>query len=103
MGKAKQQLQKMAGRSMAELRKMDPRRADLKKMTELDYSILSEAFATLAKPAKRALISNGIRTPADLARFSVDTVAGFHGIGPETVDALLGVLRKQRLKFKSEG
>ena len=71
-----------------------------KKVTELDYSVLSDAFNVLSKPAKRALINNGIHTPKDLARFTVETVASFHGIGPEAIDAMMVILQKQRLKFK---
>jgi hypothetical protein len=72
------------------------------KATEVEYDLLSDAFNVLSKPAKRALIRNGIRTPKDLARFTVDTVANMHGIGPEAIDAMMTILQKQRLKFKSQ-
>jgi hypothetical protein len=71
-----------------------------KKVAEFDYSMLSDAFNVLSKPARRALINNGIHTPKDLARFTVDTVAQMNGVGPEAIDAMMTILQKQRLKFK---
>jgi hypothetical protein len=71
------------------------------KVVEVDYSLLNDAFNFLAKPAKRALLNNGIHSPKDLARFTVETVAGFHGIGPVALDGLITVLKQQHLKFKN--
>ena len=86
---------------MSKLHDQVKRLGDLKKVAEIDYELLSDAFNFLAKPAKRALLNNGIRTPKDLARFTLETVAGFHGIGPEALDGLLAVLKEQQLKFKN--
>jgi hypothetical protein len=86
---------------MSKLHDHVKRLGDLKKVAEIDYELLSDAFNFLAKPAKRALLNNGIRTPKDLARFTLETVAEFHGIGPEALDGLLAVLKEQQLKFKN--
>jgi hypothetical protein len=91
MAKLHQQVKKQFG---------DLRKATAK-VTEVDYALLNDAFNFLAKPAKRALLNNGIHTPKDLARFTLETVASFHGIGPEALDGLIAVLKTQKLKFKN--
>ncbi len=68
-----------------------------------DYSPLSPNFSKLAKPAQRGLLNNGIRTPADLARRTVEEVTELHGIGPSAMPILREALRKNRMSFKSPG
>ena len=66
-----------------------------------DYARLSDAFSGLSKPAKRALINNGILEPRDLARYSRRAVAKLHGIGPSVFPVLTEVLRAEGLDFKA--
>jgi hypothetical protein len=68
---------------------------------QFDYSPLSPTFSKLAKPAQRALLNNGIRTPADLARKTLKEVTELHGIGPSAMPILREALRKNGLSFKS--
>ena len=65
-----------------------------------DYSNLNRAFARLSKPAKRALINNGILEPRDLARYSRREVAQLHGIGPAAFPLLTEALRAEGLDFR---
>ena len=83
-------------------KQLDDLRKATVKVAEVDYELLSDAFDILTKPAKRALLKNNIHTPKDLARFTLETVANFQGISPEALDAMMTILQKQRLKFKSE-
>jgi hypothetical protein len=66
-----------------------------------DYAQLSPSFSKLAKPAQRALLNNGIRTPADLALRTLEEITRFHGIGPSAMPILREALRKNGLSFKS--
>lgn len=68
--------------------------------SEFDYSTLSSAFDKLGKPAKRALINNGILTVVDLSERTRAEVLGFHGIGNSSLPTLEESLRSQGLKFK---
>ena len=61
---------------------------------------LDSAFAKLAKPAQRALMSAGIFSPKDLARHTRAEVAAFHGIGPSAFPVLEAALKSAGLKFK---
>jgi hypothetical protein len=74
---------------------------DRKIVATFDYSGLSADFAKLAKPAQRALLNNGICTPADLAKRAQKEVTAFHGIGPSALPILRQALRKHRLSFRA--
>ncbi len=76
------------------------RRKTVRAVEEFDYSGLSPEFSKLSRPAQRALINNGIRTPKQLSRISTAELFGFHGIGPSSIPILLAVLKKNRLAFR---
>lgn len=84
------------------MKKSKPRRAaapcDSEKVAAFDYA----ALAKLSKPARRALLNNGIATPAALAKRKKSEVAAFHGIGPSAFPILAAALRGKRLFFKPE-
>jgi hypothetical protein len=82
-------------------RKSRMQKCDKALINQFDYSPLSPSFSKLAKPAQRGLLNNGIRTPADLARRTVEEVAALHGIGPSAMPILREALRKNGLSFKS--
>ncbi len=67
---------------------------------DFDYSVLSPAFARLSKPAKRALIGQGILSPADLAGWRRSDVASLHGVGPSAFPTLDSALRDEGLEFR---
>ncbi|NUM56625.1 MAG: hypothetical protein HUU46_23595 [Candidatus Hydrogenedentes bacterium] len=77
-------------------------RCDAHAVAAFDYSALSDDFARLAKPAKRALIKNDVLTVRDLARRTVDEVAAFHGIGPSAIPVLREALQRSGLSFKKQ-
>jgi hypothetical protein len=68
---------------------------------QFDYSPLTPTFSKLSKPAQRGLLNNGIRTPADLARKTLEEVTELHGIGPSAMPVLREALRRNGLSFKS--
>ncbi len=53
----------------------------------------------LAAPAQRALSGAGIRSLAQLAKFSEAEVKALHGIGPNALNLLRNALREQGLAF----
>jgi hypothetical protein len=63
---------------------------------------LKACFAALSKPAQRALISNGIFSESDLAKWTFSDVKKMHGIGPSAVPILNRALVEARLKLKSD-
>jgi len=69
-------------------------------VTTFDYSRLSGEFSKLGKPAQRALLNNGIRTPEDLAKRTLEEVLGFHGIGNSSVPILRAVLKEKGIAFR---
>lgn len=77
-------------------------RCDPKAVAEFDYSALDPVFAELSRPAQRALLTNGIRTPKELARNTLDEVLKFHGIGASSVPILKRALRANGLKFRAD-
>lgn len=77
---------------------MEP--CDPEKKAQFDYSGLDAAFTSLAKPAQRALVSNGILTPAALAGWRQAEVAALHGIGPSVLVRLDGILRAEDRQFR---
>lgn len=70
------------------------------KKSDFDYSSLSTEFSKLSKPAQRALINNGIKSPKDLARKSQKEILSFHGMGPASIPVLKSILKKKGLAFK---
>jgi len=67
---------------------------DSAKADAFDYSGLSPDFASFSKPAQRALLNHGIKTPADLAKWNVGDVMKLHGIGPASKPKLLAAMKK---------
>lgn len=72
------------------------------KMKDFDYSGLSPDFHRMSKPAQRALVRAGIKTPKQLAKKTLKEVAKLHGMGPASFPALKAVLKKHGLQFKTE-
>jgi hypothetical protein len=82
-------------------KKLRMQNCDKALIDQFDYSPLSPILSKLAKPARRGLLNNGIRTPADLARRTVEEVTSLHGIGPSAMLILREALRKNGRSFKS--
>lgn len=59
-------------------------------------------FSRLARPAQRALTNAGIRTVEELASYSENEVAGFHGIGKNALATIKEVLHISGLNFNEE-
>ena len=60
---------------------------------------MTDDFAGLAAPAKRALAGAGIRSLADLARRTETEVAALHGMGPNALRLLREKLAARGLGF----
>jgi hypothetical protein len=73
---------------------------DPKIVASFDYSKLDPAFAKLSKPAQRALLNAGIRTPAALAKWTLKDVAALHGMGPGSFPVLKAALKSKSLSFR---
>lgn len=73
---------------------------DTEKFSPFDYTQLSPDFSKLSRPAKRALIDNGIFTPMDLSRRTLKEVSELHGIGPSAIPILREALHNSGLRFK---
>ena len=69
---------------------------------EFDDSRLAPALAMLSKPAKRALIQQGICSEKDLAQRRRSEIAKLHGIGPASFPVLEDALKAAGLRFKPE-
>jgi hypothetical protein len=82
-------------------RKIAPEVSGKDATTQFDYSSLAPEFSGLSKPAQRALINNGIRNCAGLARKTLREVRGFHGLGPASIPTLQKLLRRNGLAFKA--
>jgi uncharacterized protein YdhG (YjbR/CyaY superfamily) len=63
---------------------------------------LTDIFAGLSAPARRALQNNGIKTLAGLAKHTEAQILSFHGIGKTAIPILQKALREKGLKFKKE-
>ena len=61
----------------------------------------AEFMKVLAAPARRALEAAGLTTLAKLARKRDDEVAALHGMGPNALAKLRGVLKKDGRAFKN--
>lgn len=62
---------------------------------------LSECFASLSKPAQRALIEHMIFSEANLSHWSRQDMAKLHGIGPSSFTVLDQALADAKLEFKA--
>jgi len=67
---------------------------DPAKVDAFDYSGLSPEFFSFSKPAQRALLNNGIKTPADLSKWNIADIMKLHGIGPASKPKLLALQKK---------
>jgi hypothetical protein len=65
---------------------------DKEMVRTFDYVSLSPEFSSLPKPAQRALLTNGIKTPRDLSKWNLDDVMKLHGIGSSSRPKLLRAL-----------
>jgi hypothetical protein len=74
-------------------------KCDQSLINQFDYSPLSPSFSKLAKPSQRGLLNNGIRTPAGLARRTVEEVTALHGVGPSAMPILREALWKNGMSF----
>ena len=83
---------------MVKIQKQERGKKDL--VHPIRDSSLNSAFSELSKPAQRALLNSGIRTPADLAKRDLEEIAELHGVGPSAFPILRKVLRKNGLSFK---
>jgi uncharacterized protein YdhG (YjbR/CyaY superfamily) len=63
---------------------------------------LTDIFAGLSAPARRALQNNGITTLEDLARHTEAEILSFHGIGKTAIPILQKALKEKKLKFQKE-
>jgi uncharacterized protein YdhG (YjbR/CyaY superfamily) len=63
---------------------------------------LTDIFAGLSAPARRALQNNGIKTIADLAKHTETEILSFHGIGKTAIPILQKALKDEKLEFKKE-
>lgn len=63
---------------------------------------LTDIFAGLSAPARRALQSNGIKTLPDLAKHTESEILSFHGIGKTVIPILQKALKEKKLKFQKE-
>ena len=77
---------------------MEP--CDPKMKAQFDYSRLSKSFSGIAKPARRALVNNGVFTTGDLAKRTREEVAAFHGVGPSVLPKLDVILWADGLEFR---
>ncbi len=68
----------------------------------VDYSVLDPLLSKLAKPAQRALINYGIRSPQQLAKLTLEEVLSLHGIGPSAIPVLKNAMKKSGLEFRRE-
>lgn len=66
---------------------------------EFDYSNLGPEFAKLSRPAKRALINNGILSVRDLASWRQRDVMQLHGVGPKALPIFEDALLAEGLDF----
>lgn len=83
---------------MAKTRRPSP--CDPEMVTTFDYSGLAPELTALGKPAQRALITAGLKTPAQIARKTKKDILALHGMGPGSMPKIEAALKKKSLKFK---
>jgi hypothetical protein len=59
-------------------------------------------LSLLGAPARRALEHAGIKTPAELSRWSEAEILQLHGMGPSSIPKLRKVLESQKLTFRKK-
>jgi hypothetical protein len=59
-------------------------------------------LSLLGAPARRALENAGIKTPAQLARYTEVAILKLHGMGPGSIPKLKQALKDKGLSFKSD-
>lgn len=59
-----------------------------------------EGVRGIASPARRALAAAGVRSVADLARFTEDEVRSWHGVGPTVMEALKTLMDQRSVRFR---
>jgi hypothetical protein len=53
----------------------------------------------LAKPAQRALLSQGISILNDLSRFTKAEIKALHGIGPDAIEKITNEMFEEQISF----
>ncbi len=53
----------------------------------------------LAKPAQRALLSQGISILNDLSRFTKSEIKALHGIGPDAMEKITHEMFEEQISF----
>lgn len=56
----------------------------------------------LAKPAQRALLSQGISILNDLSRFTKSEIKALHGIGPDAMEKITNEMFEEQISFAKE-
>jgi len=59
-----------------------------------------QSFSSVVAPARRALENAGIKTPEQLAKYTVTQLLELHGMGPSSIPKLRNVLKSKGLSFK---
>lgn len=59
-------------------------------------------ISLLSAPARRALENAGIKTLKQLSKFTEKEIAKLHGMGPNGVEKLKVMLKKEGLSFKKD-
>lgn len=61
-----------------------------------------EFLSVIAAPARRALENAGIKTLANLSKFTTGQLLALHGMGPGSIPKLRKILTAKGLDFKEE-
>jgi DNA-directed RNA polymerase alpha subunit len=64
-------------------------------------AIPDDDFASLSKPAQRALAGAGIHSLRELAGFSEAEIGKLHGMGPKSLSQLRAALKGKGLAFRT--
>jgi uncharacterized protein YdhG (YjbR/CyaY superfamily) len=63
---------------------------------------LTDIFAGLSAPARRALQNNGIKTLRDLSQHTEAEILSFHGIGKTAIPILEKAMKEKKIMFQKE-
>ena len=69
---------------------------------EQEHKPQSGLLSILAAPARRALENKGIKTTADLSKYTREEILSLHGIGPSSIPKLMEELEKNGFNFKEK-